>query len=117
MVSFSRATESATAVPLQASENAPSAAVTGSLKVTRRLAPGSTPVAPVAGSELSTDGALSPGGVASQDVAALAAPGVASTSLKSVALTSVSQPSGTREMLCAVPDAAVSVGAPPAPSV
>jgi len=50
-------------------------------------------------------------------VLALAAPGVLSAGLKSTAFAFVSQPSGTRERLCAGPVAAVSAGAPPEPSV
>src|SRR3954451_15863415 len=116
-MSLSRETESVTAVPLQASENAPAPAVTGALKVTRTFAPVSTPVSPVAGSELSTDGAESPGGGPSHEVPALAAPGVLSASSKSVAVASGPQPRGPREMLCAGPVAAVSAGAPAGPSV
>ena len=71
------------AVPPQASANAPSAAVTGSEKVTRTFVSSSTSVAPSAGSVAVTDGQV---GSSSQPDSGSA--GV--RSVKSAALSSVS---------------------------
>ncbi len=102
-------TDSGTSAPLQASANASSPAVTGSLKVTVMFASRSTSSAPLAGSVEATDGSSPP------QEAPLAAPGVLGATTKSVPFWFVSHPSGTREMLWVpTPESA---GAPAVPSV
>ena len=108
------AEDAVTAIALpsvHASAKASAPAVTGSEKVTASEPSGATPPSPFAGSVLATAGAASPG-AALHAGSPLEAPGVIAASRRSLPFSSVSQPSGTRAMLCS----AVSAGAPAAPS-